>query len=350
MTKTISPISPLAARYGKPIHPLKRISVMEPNEFEDLIEVWATQQGYLNVSHLGGAGDKGRDVCGFHSNQGFEGDWDNFQCKRYDSPLRPSDVWNDIGKLIWHVYSDAYPAPKIYKFAASKGIGTSLASLLKAPSKIKAEVLAKWADKIENSISATPVPLTPELEKFIDEFDFSLFGELPLIQIVADIKGTGYFIDTFGGGLPARPEPNKTPESFLPIEATYIEKLRIAYSEHGGKQIENCAGLASGTVYGKHLMRQRTAFFCAESLREFSKESVPEGTFAALQTNIQDGIQPVLDADHATSYARLNEALKQATLVPLTDNPLLDVAISRDRQGVCHQLANDGEIDWTPNA
>jgi hypothetical protein len=322
---------------------------MDAAEFEELIEVWAQRQEYVNVAHLGGAGDEGRDVCGFLTHAGFLGDWDGFQCKRREAPLMPTDVWHDIGKLIWHVHEGSYSCPRAYKFVCSKGIGTKLTGYLLDTEKLKSQLLANWTGYVETTITVDPVSMTSELQAFIAGFDFSIFRQIPLQTIVEDIKGTSYFLETFGGGLPQRPPVSDAPTEFQPSEAVYLEKLRCVYSEHAGATFPDGAAVHAVAPYSRHLPQQRTAFFCAESLREFSNESVPEGTFAVLQMGILDGIQPLLDDDNIpTGYARVNECLKQAVLISPVDNPLHGIATVRDKKGICHQLANDHKLDWIP--
>lgn len=64
----------------------------------------SSQKKYLTVRRFGGSGDLGVDISGFCSDKGFNGEWDNYQCKRYDHPLRPSDIWVEIGKIIYYSY------------------------------------------------------------------------------------------------------------------------------------------------------------------------------------------------------------------------------------------------------
>jgi hypothetical protein len=87
---------------GVPIPKAVRVRTFSPEDWEEFIEEWATSLtgSYKKVRRFGGAGDLGVDIAGFCTDQGFQGVWDNYQCKRYDHPLRPSDVWVEIGKII----------------------------------------------------------------------------------------------------------------------------------------------------------------------------------------------------------------------------------------------------------
>jgi hypothetical protein len=349
MTTVLPPLSPQIALAGKPIIPVKRISLMDDKEFELLIEEWAKQRAYADVLHVGGAGDEGRDVCGFLTDQKFLGDWDAFQCKRNEKPLFPTIVWHDIGKLIWNVYSKNFTCPRTYMFIGSKGIGTKLSKYLSTATTLRDELIANWPGYVESTITTVPVPLTGDLLTFIHSFDFTIFGQVTLQTILEDLKGTPYYIETFGGGLPPRPAIPAAPATIQQFEAVYVEKLRCAYAEHAGKHIPDCTAIQGMKPYGRHFDQQRAAFFSAESLREFSNDSLPPGTFAALQTGILDAIQPILDDDTIINgYYRINQSLKQAAILGQPSNPLDSVSVTRDKHGICHQLANDSKLDWMP--
>src|SRR5262249_54555432 len=117
---------------GVPIPKAARVRTFSPAEWEEFIEEWATSLAsiYKKVRRFGGAGDLGVDIAGFASDAGFKGVWDNYQCKHYGHPLRPSDVWIEIGKIIYYSHRGEYVAPRKYYFVCSQGIGTSLEQLL----------------------------------------------------------------------------------------------------------------------------------------------------------------------------------------------------------------------------
>jgi hypothetical protein len=113
---------------GVPIPKVMRVRVFSPDEWEGFTEEWASslKSDYAKIRRFGGSGDLGVDIAGFCSGLGFEGDWDNYQCKRYEHPLRPSDVWGEIGKIIYYSHIGEYTPPRRHYFVCSQGIGTSL--------------------------------------------------------------------------------------------------------------------------------------------------------------------------------------------------------------------------------
>lgn len=352
MHSPIPPISPQVALVGAPVEPLKRLQILTDEEFERLVEAWADRLAarYPSVARLAGAGDQGLDVVGFTTTKKFLDPWDAFQCKRREAPLAPTDVLVDIGKVVWYVSKGHYSCPRAYAFACNRGIGTKLNKLLGNALQLKAYVRDHWDSHIATNITSTQiVRLDGPVAVTFEALNFSIFGALKPTQLLSDLEGSAYYLKTFGGGLPQRPQISDIPAEILAHEMIYVEKLRSAYETATGRPIPDIAGIAKSRRLSRHFEHQRRAFYSAESLREFSKDSVPAGTFEAIQQDVEDGIQPVLAMRHDTPLDRLNATLAHAVTLPLANNPLVAVCTNSDKSGVCHQLANDDRIDWDDN-
>lgn len=157
MNTPIPPLSIEQAANGLPVLPIKRVRLMTDKEFEKLVESWAEnlKGRYVSVAHFGGAGDKGVDVAGFCDAKGFKGVWEGFQCKHRDHPLYPTDIYADIGKLIWFIAKGDYVAPRLYGVAGSQDIGTSLSQLLHDPAALKQQIERNWESHIADEITET---------------------------------------------------------------------------------------------------------------------------------------------------------------------------------------------------
>lgn len=59
-----------------------------------------------------------------------------------------------------------------------------------------------------------------------------------------------------------------------------MRKLFDAYAENQGRPVGDVSGLVDR--HAAHFRRQRQAFYCAESLRAFSRDTLPEGAFERL--------------------------------------------------------------------
>src|SRR5712664_3677713 len=93
---------------GIPIPPVRLLQVMSPEDWEEFTEEWLSfykaQGTYHSVKRLSGPGDLGLDVVAFTEKEGFAKPWDSFQCKHYDHPLEPDDVYGEVGKIIYHSF------------------------------------------------------------------------------------------------------------------------------------------------------------------------------------------------------------------------------------------------------
>lgn len=284
---------------GLPIPAALRVQVFSPDDWEMFTEEYASslEAAYAKVRRFGGAGDMGIDVACFHSDQGFAGGWDNYQCKRYDHALRPSDIWVEIGKIIYYSFSGEYNAPQKHYFCASQGIGTTLEKLLNDTAKLKTKCREAWSDKCEADITSTKaIPLMGDLLAYFDGFDFSVFTSKSVLELVQGHAKTQFHAVRFGGGLPQRPIHGPPPIQPQTHESRYIRQLLDAYGEYAGATFDDIDALASNTSLHGNFRRQRERFYHAEALRNFARDTVPEGTFAQLQEEIFQGVVDVCEA------------------------------------------------------
>lgn len=337
---------------GVPIPKVMRISTFSSDDWEDFIEEWSTSlsDAYLKVRRFGGSGDLGVDIAGFCSPHGFQNVWDNYQCKRYGHPLRPSDIWTEIGKIVYYSFKKEYAPPRRHFFVGSKGIGTSLEQLLNKPDALKTQARENWGKYCEKEITTTEeIPLSGDLEAYFESFDFSVFNSKSHIELIEAHSTTSYHAVRFGGGLPLRPDPEKPPASPAKAESRYIRQLLDAYGDQLGVAMSSPVALDAHASIKRDFLRQRERFYNAESLRNFARDTVPEGTFAALQNEVFHGVIDICEGHHQDGFERMRATLAQAAVLSLTANPLSSVTKKQDCQGVCHQLANDDQLTWVPD-
>jgi hypothetical protein len=99
----------------------------------------------------------------------------------------------------------------------------------------------------------------------------------------------------------------------------------------------------------KHFDRQRTHFYLAELLRNFTRDNIPEdGCFERLQEAIFDGIIDVAEGGHANGFERLKKTIAAARTIQVDSHPLKECLEGYHRSGVCHQLANFDRLKWVP--
>ena len=90
--------SPSSAQvlHGHLIPAQQQILLYSADDWEEFILEWVHHQKtkYKKVVRMSGASDMGVDVAGFTDDAGFDGVWDNYQCKHYDDalPSRPGEL------------------------------------------------------------------------------------------------------------------------------------------------------------------------------------------------------------------------------------------------------------------
>lgn len=334
---------------GLPLPKPIRVKNFSPDEWEDFIEEWATSldNSYVKVRRFGGAGDCGVDIAGFCADKGFEDTWDNYQCKRYANPLRPNDIWVELGKIIYYSHIGEYSPPRKHYFVASLGVGTTLEKLLNKPTELHKKFKENWDGHCKSNITTTKeIELNGEFLSYVDAFDFTIFSSKSHVELIEAHSHTAFHAVRFGGGLPARPNPEAPPTVPTASESRYIRQLFDAYGDHLGSPLHDISALAAHSMLERDFLRQRERFYHAEALRNFARDTVPEGTFDNLQDEVYHGVVDVTDATHPNGYERMKATVAQASTIALTANPLVSVTKLQDRQGICHQLANEDRLKW----
>lgn len=333
---------------GLPVHPEDRVKLFSPGDWERFVHEWtdSLRDEYLLVERCSGAGDMGRDVVA--TVRDGEGAWDNYQCKHYDHALMPSDIWVELGKLAYYTKSGAYSYPRRYYFIAPKGAGTKLSNLLKKPEDLRSELFKQWNTHCREGITEKEVvECSGEMEAHIKGLDFSIFQATPVLRIIDAHAKTRWFAGRFGGGLPLRPAPLTPPALPASSETIFVGELWRAYADHVKRDVNEIDQiLAASDDLREHFVDARVEFYSAESLRTFSRDTLPPGEFEKLQDELHSGIKDDLRGEHADGYRRVVAVVRTARMLQLTSHALSMRIHNRDRGGICHQLANDGKVRW----
>jgi hypothetical protein len=336
---------------GLPIPKVTRVKIFSPDDFEGFVEEWASSLNdiYVKVRRFAGSGDMGIDIAGFTTNNGFASPWDNYQCKRYDHPLRPSDIYKEIGKIIYYSWRGEFSVPRKHYFSGSQDIGTSLEKLLANTTKLKQAMRDNWeqyCQKTTGITSTKEIPLEGALLTYFNAFDFSIFSSKSVLELVQQHAKTPFHAVRFGGDLPPRPVAGPPPSQPGAHESRYVRQLLDAYGDHTGAHLKDISALGAHPGLSRDFSRQRERFYHAEALRNFSRDTVPEGTFAALQEEIFQGVVDICESTHPNGFERMKATISQASQIISTSNALAPATRVPDRQGVCHQLANEDRLKW----
>lgn len=331
---------------GPPIPPIERIKLYSAETWEEFITEWveSLRDAYRTVERCGGAGDMGRDIVAVSAED--RDLWDNYQCKHYAKPLKPSEVWVEFGKLAYYTKSGAYSYPRRYFFVAPQGCGTTLSNLLKKPEELRSELFGNWERYCKGKITKTEsVELDSELKSYVEGLDFSIFSAVQPLRVIEQHAKTRWHVHRFGGGLPARPPASMPPANLENHEANYVRALLNAYGDHLNTSFADIVQCANIDLQ-EHFADARLEFYSAESLRAFSRDTLPPGEFEALQDEVHGGIRDEIRHPHVDGYQRLLAVVKLARCFQLSARALGSQVTQRDRGGICHQLANDLKVKW----
>ena len=348
---------PAAAQiaHGIPILPVARLAVMSPEDWEQFTVEWLTflkNEGmYWRILRSAGSGDRGVDVVAFSSELGFARAWDSYQCKHYSQVLSPNDVCEEAAKIVYHSFKKHAPfdqacrVPRRHVFVSPKGVGLKAGRWLRNPEAFRCGFKERWQG-CGPKVSGEPVPLRDKLLAYVDGFDFSIFDHRTGIELIEDHAKSPFHAARFGGGLPLRGSSPAPPTRPTENESVYLGKLLDAYGDHLGKPITSSDDIDRDPTLRDHYNRQRVLFYSAEALRNFARDRTPEGTFNSLQDDIYHGVVDAYEEEYESGLARVRATVGRAAAIDVGGNALVGVTQVTDKQGVCHQLANECVLTW----
>jgi hypothetical protein len=189
-------------------------------------------------------------------------------------------------------------------------------------------------------------PLTDRLLRYFDAFNFGIFGDRSSVELIEWHSNTAFYTPRFGMGLPARGPVPAPPIKPAASESVYLRKILEAYGDDLGQTISGVADIEANGPLKKHYERQRVLFYSAEELRNFARDRTPQLTFDSLQDDLFNGVIDTHEADYRSGLERLRAVITMAGQIDVSGNALVGVTRVADKQGLCHQLANDDRLTW----
>lgn len=336
---------------GKDVPDIKLFSLISEDDFELMTEQWlfSMKNKYKYVKRIGGSGDQGRDIFAYQD-ENMEV-LDMYQCKHYDKKISPSDIYLEIGKLLYYTYTQEYIIPRKYFIVSSKGCGATLTKLIESPDKIKSSLIQNWDKKCRTFITSKKIiELKDNFKIFVESFNFGIIQEITPLKFLEEFEKTKYYSSWFGLRNFTRKKPPEPSTSIENKELTYVNKLYKAYGSVNNTNITDFKQLSN--KHQEHFNLQRKCFYSAEGLKEFSRDTLPtEETFNDLQNQI---IVPVKTQILCNTYKNgvecLNSAIQVAQTLSIGNNSLKEFLTTQDRTGILHQLANeDANLEWVDN-
>lgn len=324
--------------------PEQRLLLMSAEDWELFIEDCAQQQKtegfYIQIHRLGGAGDKGRDVCGYCQSLPTESTWDLYQAKHYDGALSPSEFLPELAKFLTNVFTKSYTQPRDY-FICALRVGPKLFDLIMSPSELKKWTLYEW-EKRGGDFGTYKHPFSAELKLFLEQFPFNIIKIKTAKDLLEIHSRSPRHWEVFGI-LASRGFNPDVPDIPSLDEQNYIEALLKVYRETSGTPIPDVPTIPNN--YQKHFKSQRKIFYSAEGLHRFSRDKLP-GSFDDLLDQVETGISSDLNFPHPDGITRLRSVLTIANSLQVTSNPLHMRLQAGDLQGACHHLANNTRLSW----
>ncbi|MGW5442755.1 ABC-three component system protein [Streptomyces asiaticus] len=320
----------------------------DPDEFEEFVKEWVPTQGakYVLVERQGGSGDHGIDVAGFLSDAKLEGEWHNYQCKRYKKDLSWGVVAQEMRKMFVAASAGHFTVPTRYVFVALS-FGASLKRLISKPSECRAkflEELSTTKDKLVTSLGAEGRRAVRELAAGTD---FGRFSCIDLDQLLEEHMGTPHWLARFPQAPPASgPKKLNLPEQPRHDEAVYVQCLVDVYRERFPDDINNLHQVADVAEAKGHLHRQRVAFFAAEAVRVFARDSTTPEYFDQVKEDVYSIVVEEADRSHPNGWERHAAVMTCAGGIEVTETILKPYVGPMVRKGVCHHLANDNLLVW----
>lgn len=269
----------LAMRLPAMPSPEKIVFTYDPDEFERFVEEWvpALNEEYVRVVRQGGTGDHGIDVAGYLTPQALEGDWHNYQCKRYKGPLTWSIAAAEIRKMFAGAALGYFTVPSRYVFVAPQ-IGRGLRQDLDRPNATRTKFLDELEASTDPVITALSSDARRTVEKLATSTSFAMFGVVDMATMLAQHRRTPHWFTRFPPDARERPPAMKPPQEHASVEARYVRKLVQVYAERWGEAADTLNRVRSHDSAAAHLRGQREAFFSAESLRLFARDAYPRAT------------------------------------------------------------------------
>ncbi|MFF7250522.1 ABC-three component system protein [Embleya sp. NPDC008237] len=328
--------------------PKQMVPFFDPDTFEEFVKEWvpALETKYVLVERHGGAGDHGIDVAGYLSRQRLEGEWHNYQCKRYAAALAWSTAVTEMRKMFVAAAAGHFTVPKRYVFVAPI-ISRSLPRQFAKPTECRDKFLREWDTAKEKFVTDLTADGREAVRELAASTDFDIFECVDLDEMLELHSTTVHWADRFPHApLTRGPEALIPPEEHGEVETRYVRHLLDVYRERFPDAITDLEHVSEVAAADAHLKRQREAFYTAEALRVFARDATTPGYFEKLMEDVYDIVVEVAERTYPDGWERHGAVTAAAGSVQLTPTILTPFVQPNTRKGVCHHLANENRLIW----
>ncbi|WP_198577296.1 ABC-three component system protein [Caulobacter hibisci] len=345
----------LSSHAGLPIAPLQRLAHFSADDFERFTLEWA--EGYLKdhlagafeVQQRGGAGDKGRDIVVWLDPPTASPRRSQiYQCKHYTTRLGAGAAAGEIAKLLHYTCLGDFPKPETYWFVTHLGVTGHLQDLIDIPDKLRQFILDEWDKHCAKAITGKgSVVLAGPFKAYVESFDFATFRIKQPHELIDEHGKTKYHHIIFGAPLITRPPVSPPPSTVAPLETAYVGQLFEVIGQELKIPVSQPNDFAHDSTCRVLFNRSRLTFYAAEGLKALARDHMADqGYFTTLLEEFSQGLFFNYSAAGASGYERLVDTIKAAQALQLGGHILADHVQAADREGMCHQMANEDLVRW----
>lgn len=328
--------------------PKQIVSFYDPDQFEEFVKEWvpALDPSYVLVERHGGSGDHGIDVAGYLSRQRLEGEWHNYQCKRYAAALTWATAAQEMRKMFVAAAAGEFTVPTRYVFVAPI-ISRSLPRQFAKPTECRAKFLQELATTKDKLVTRLTDDQRSAVQDLAAATDFAIFECVDLDEMLELHKTTPHWAERF----PYAPVEGGPKEMLPPLqhsedETRYVQHLVDVYRERFPGTINSLEEVPHVEEADEHLKRQREAFYAAEAVRVFARDATKPAYFERVKKDVYDIVVEVAARSYPDGWERHSAVMAVAGTVQLTPTVLASFVETNARKGVCHHLANEDRLTW----
>jgi hypothetical protein len=328
------------------------IDTLNDSELEDLIKKWISQMrsDYFDFERPTASADMGRDAVGFLSEQRYDGEWHNYQCKHLKKPLGTSAFAVELGKIFHYACSGEFTVPTKYIFVAPKSGVRDVKKMIDLPSKIGPFLIANWDRYCLNDITSDPCPMTDKIRSEIESYPFEnveLWKSTELVERPHMRAVMHEHMDIDPGEAPRVREAD-VPTTLPSDEIRYVSQLVKVFGQDNGTPFADHDAVMLSAVYGPQLKLARQRYLEREAFRRHFRDNLLAKHIDGVDEDVH---ATVVDRFHAMRrdplYNRLVELMALAATAPST-GPLgrHNRVTPSVKQGSCHHFANINRLPW----
>ncbi|WP_230746515.1 ABC-three component system protein [Streptacidiphilus sp. ASG 303] len=329
--------------------PLQQVYFWKSDEWEQFAFEWvklrASHEGYAGVEMIGGSNDRGADVVAFFTEAKLNGPWHCFQCKHYQDALQVADAMPEMLKPFVAKVETTRTLPTRYTFVAPR-IHPRLTDIMLTPKELKRQFLG-YLNRRPDPVKRLDPAVLDKVHALAEADDFTWFYTVNLSTILEVVRDTPLYVERFN--LPPAGKPKRIPVPDEPdnsVEARFVEQLLQVYRGYYSPHINTFADALEHEEAGDHVRRQRQAFYAAESVRMYARDSLPGDPYRELQEDVLPVLLEVAAPRFPTGFDRLQEVLVSASKVEPHSPMLKDHLKNIEKMGMCHQFANVNGLVW----